>query len=216
MSDPGREGSSPVEFWESRYAGRAPIWSGRVNQVLADVASGLQPGRALDLGCGEGGDVIWLAGHGWTATGVDISPTAVARARAAAAAAGVDPSDADFEVSDLATWSTERRFDLVAASFLHSAEAPLPRDAILRHAKTLVAPGGGLLVISHVAAPSWARSEAMHTHSFPTPDGELRTLGMPQAGWETVLCETRTRDAVSPTGETGTIDDGVVLIRRLD
>lgn len=202
------------KFWEERYSGAAPIWSGRVNPVLADIAIALAPGRALDLGCGEGGDALWLARKGWTVTGVDLAPTAIARARAAADAARIDPALIDFEAADLASWSTEERFDLVSAAFLHSSEAPIPRDLILRRAKTFVAPGGRLLVISHVTAPSWADPGLAHAHGFPTPDQELLSLGMPDIEWQTEVCETRGRSITSPTGDTGTIDDGVVLIRR--
>ncbi|KGM12493.1 methyltransferase type 12, partial [Cellulomonas bogoriensis 69B4 = DSM 16987] len=72
--------TDPAAFWEDRYAGSGRVWSGEPNATLVDVVAGLTPGRALDLGCGEGGDAIWLARHGWDATGIDISPTAVARA----------------------------------------------------------------------------------------------------------------------------------------
>ena len=82
---------APVDFWEERYAGADQVWSGKVNQVLADIAGTLVPGRALDLGCGEGADVIWLAQHGWQATGIDISATAIRHATAAAEASGVAP-----------------------------------------------------------------------------------------------------------------------------
>ena len=75
--------SDPTEFWEDLYAGKSR-WSGNPNPVLVDVVGALSPGRSLDLGCGEGADVLWLAGQGWDATGVDISSTAVSRARAAA------------------------------------------------------------------------------------------------------------------------------------
>jgi SAM-dependent methyltransferase len=210
------EPRNAAEFWEERYSGAAPIWSGSANQVLADIASGLAPGRALDLGCGEGGDAIWLANQGWTVTGVDVSPTAIARARAAAEAAEIDPALVDFQAADLASWSTEERFDLVSASFLHSHEAPIPRDLILRRAKTFVAPGGRLLVVSHVTAPSWAGPAPVHAHGFPTLDEELLSLRMPDSEWETEICETRTRVITAPTGDAGTIDDGVVLIRRRD
>ena len=49
----------------------------------------LPPGRALDLGCGTGTNVIYLARHGWDATGVDYVGRAVAAARQKARAAGV-------------------------------------------------------------------------------------------------------------------------------
>ena len=84
-----RTPQAPIDFWEQRYAGAERVWSGRVNATLAAIAGGLEPGRALDLGCGEGGDVIWLAENGWHATGVDLSPTAIDRARTAASARGL-------------------------------------------------------------------------------------------------------------------------------
>jgi len=68
---------SAREWWEARYAERDGIWSGRVNAVLASVTWGLPVGRALDLGCGEGGDVVWLAEQGWDVTGIDLSVTAL-------------------------------------------------------------------------------------------------------------------------------------------
>ncbi|MDN3495216.1 methyltransferase domain-containing protein [Planococcus sp. APC 4015] len=94
--DPDEHGGDPEQYWEHRYADR--MWSGKPNATMVDIVSRLTPGRALDLGCGEGADTIWLAEHGWDATGIDISPTAVARARQAARAAGVT---ARFVVSDL-------------------------------------------------------------------------------------------------------------------
>lgn len=65
---------APAGFWEERYAGEERVWSGKVNRTTADVAMGEQPGRSLDLGCGEGGGVLWFAHAGWQAMGVDISP----------------------------------------------------------------------------------------------------------------------------------------------
>src|SRR4051812_31955539 len=76
--------ADPRSVWEGRYAESDRIWSGRVNTALASVAAGLQPGHALDLGCGEGGDSVWLAEQGWRVIGVDLSTTALARATAAA------------------------------------------------------------------------------------------------------------------------------------
>ena len=75
--------------WEEHYTAKPQVWSGRVNARLAEVVPQIAGTRALDLGCGEGTDAIWLAEHGWTVTAVDISDTALARARAAAVDRGL-------------------------------------------------------------------------------------------------------------------------------
>lgn len=73
---------------EEIYQEHERKWSGRPNATLVGGVAGLPPGRALDLGCGEGADAIWLARQGWTVTGADISATALDRAAADARAAG--------------------------------------------------------------------------------------------------------------------------------
>ena len=58
-----------------------PRWdTGAPQPELEQLAQGRAPGRALDLGCGTGTDVVYLAGHGWEATGIDFAPEAVAAA----------------------------------------------------------------------------------------------------------------------------------------
>src|SRR4051794_16514455 len=106
--------ATPAEFWEERYAGAGRVWSGKPNAVLSDVAGFLRPGSALDLGCGEGADAIWLGEQGWEVLGVDISPTAVARGREEAARRGL--VRVRFEAHDLALWNPPIAFDLVTAS----------------------------------------------------------------------------------------------------
>jgi SAM-dependent methyltransferase len=216
--------TSAAGYWEARYAdsGSDPVWSGRVNRVLADVAAGLEPGRAVDLGCGEGGDVIWLATQGWDATGDDQSPTAIERARAAAATEGVDARRIRFEVGDLSVWEPAGTFDLVTCSFLHSWQVELPRDEILRRATGFVAPGGLLLIIAHAAAPPWAEQQAhrhpdVHSHqghAFPTPAADLATLALDADRWEVLVCEQRDRETLGPDGASATLVDSVVLVRR--
>ncbi len=204
---------APVDFWEERYAGSGPVWSGEVNRVLADVAGALTPGRALDLGCGEGADVIWLARNGWEATGVDISPTAIGRAAVAADRAGLGPDRARFLVSDLTTMP-DGAYELVSASFLQSP-VDLPREDILREAKARVASGGHLLITSHASAPPGSDMSHGHRHRFPTPELELEHLEPDPREWEVVLAETRSREATAPDGEPTVLEDAVVLIRRI-
>lgn len=219
--------TDPKEFWEERYGSGTPVWSGKVNTALESVARELTPGTALDLGSGEGGDVLWLASQGWTATGYDLSENAVALARAAARtaeAAGTVPADrAFFEIVDLSEWAAGTsagdvpagdRFDLVTASFLQSPVV-LARTEVLRAAAAHVAPGGHLCVVAHAEPPQWVRPEAMSAHQeVPTPESDLAALALDREGWTVEIAEVRTREGLAPTGEPTVWKDSVVLVRR--
>lgn len=208
-----REPSSPREHWEARYSDADRVWSGRPNATLVDVVRDLTPGRALDLGCGEGGDVLWLAAQGWSVTGLDLSETALGRARAEALARGlaIDVRQADLG----AEWPVEGVFDLVASSFLHSM-VELPRIPILRRAADLVAPGGVLAVVSHAASPPWAAHSHRHEGMpvLASPEEELAALALDPAEWTPRLVETRERAATAPDGDDVVLLDGVLLLER--
>ncbi len=199
----------PADFWEDRYASAAKVWSGKVNHAIVQVVSTLTPGRSLDLGCGEGGDVVWLAQHGWDATGVDISATATGRAAEGARAAGITDDRIHFEAADLETWSPTESYDLVTASFLQSP-VELPRADILRRVAEHVVPGGRLLIVAHAGMPPW--SMHAHHHELPTPDEEVAAFGL--AGWTVEIAEVRSREATGPDGQYATLHDTVVLLRR--
>lgn len=200
-----------AQFWEDRYAGRQ-VWSGKVNPSMAAVVTQLPAGRALDLGCGEGGDALWLAENGWQVTAVDISPTAIERGRAMAAERGL-AERIDWITADLTQWTATSEYELVSACFLQSP-LELERAAILNRAAAAVALGGCLLLISHAAAPPWA-SGLQHGHAeFPQPAGELTMLGLPAEGWKVVVAEVRQRPAIGPDGTKADLDDTVVLVRR--
>lgn len=156
--------------------------------------------------------MIWLAQHGWDATGIDISPTAIARATAAAETAGIERGRAWFQTADV-TALPDGDYDLVSASFLHSPVA-LAREDILRRATTLIAPGGHLLITSHAAFPALADVPAGHQHHFLSPEEDLAQLELDPQDWEVVHAETRPRETTTPDGEAATLDDVVVLIRR--
>ncbi|WIB25953.1 class I SAM-dependent methyltransferase [Curtobacterium sp. MCSS17_015] len=213
--------SDAETFWTARY-GDSPIWSGRPNASLVDVLESLVPGperadagataTALDLGSGEGGDALWLAAQGWRVTAVDIAPNALDRGRAEAERVGLDDR-VRWVQADLATWDTVERFDLVAASFLHSSVS-FPRAAVLRRATTFVAPGGHLVVIGHAGSPSWA-SHGEHEHAEPLvgPEEQVEQLALGD-GWTVEVGELRTRHIPAPDGRQATLDDTVVLARR--
>lgn len=206
----------PRAFWEDRYRGEERVWSGRVNATLADLAAAWTPGRSLDLGCGEGADVLWLAEHGWDAYGIDLSATAIERARAETTRRGLE--HASFTSRDLTAWAREAAAgpgarpgnDLVTASFFQSPVA-LDRELILRAAANTVTVGGRLALVSHAAPPPWASG---HPGPFPTPASELELLGLDPARWDVEAAELRTRPITGPDGAPTTIDDTAVVARR--
>jgi SAM-dependent methyltransferase len=202
-------------FWDGLYGERDRIWSGAVNTALADVAGGLEPGAALDLGYGEGGDTLWLAERGWRVMAVDVSATAVERARAAARDRGVGDDRVTWLVTDLATWRPSEDYDLVSVCFLHSPVA-FPRTVVLRRAAGSVARGGHLLLVGHAEPPPWAGT-GQHEGHHPAllgPAEEVTALGLDETAWHTVVAEPRTRAATGPDGEQATLTDSVVLLRR--
>jgi SAM-dependent methyltransferase len=174
--------------------------------------AGMEPGRALDLGCGEGADAIWLAQQGWRVTATDISRTALDRAARQAAAAGV-ADRIDWQRHDLGASFPDGIFDLVSAQFLHSP-GDMPREKILRTAASAVAPGGLLLVVGHAGPPSWEHSAHPDVH-FPTPDEVLEALDLPDGQWEVLLSEEHERTQTGPDGQPGTRTDNTVKVRRL-
>lgn len=157
MTDP----SDPAA-WDERYA--EAVWSGNPNMALVHEVAAMTPGTALDVGCGEGADAIWLAEKGWQVTGLDVSAVGIDRGRAAAADAGVE---IEWLVTGLLGLDENRRFDLVSAFYpvlLRSDDRNAER-ALLR----AVAPGGTLLFVHHVmdaptAEPSEGGEEAGHGH----------------------------------------------------
>ncbi len=199
-------------FWEELYlsrAGGANIWSGKVNAQLAAAVEELTPGRALDLGCGEGGDSVHLARLGWRVTAVDVSPTALSRAREMADSAGVS-SLVTTERHDLASSFPSGSFDLVVAMFFQSP-LELPRERVLHRAADSLAPGGHLVVVEHGSAPTWSEH---HDMEFATPEELVELIDLDPALFTPVTVESRSREATGPDGQSGTLLDTVLVVRR--
>jgi SAM-dependent methyltransferase len=132
--------------WDARYGEHdGAMWSGRPNGRLVAEVSDLTPGRALDVGCGEGADAIWLARRGWTVTAIDVSEVAVARARAAAERAGVEVEWIGGDA--LGTPLPAGSFDLVSIQYPALPKAG-GRHAV-RALLDTVRPGGLLLAVYH-------------------------------------------------------------------
>jgi SAM-dependent methyltransferase len=207
------DAASEAEFWDARYAGSDRVWSGNPNGVLVREVGRLKPGTALDLGCGEGADAVWLARQGWRVTAVDISRVALDRAAAHAAAEGIADGLIDWQRHDLAESFPEGTYDLVSAQFLHSPN-DMPRERILRAAAAAVAPGGVLLVVGHAGFPAWETNPHPEVH-FPTPAEVLESLELPEGEWEVLLTDEHERVQNGPDGQPTTRVDNTLEIRRL-
>jgi SAM-dependent methyltransferase len=130
--------------WDERYAVTGLVWSAEPNQFVAQECAPLAPGTALDLGCGEGRNAIWLAGRGWRVTGVDFSAVALGKAEVLAAQQGVSVR---WVLGDVLAELPVGAVDLVLLAYLH-----LPvqgRRRLLSGAAERVAPGGSLLLVGH-------------------------------------------------------------------
>lgn len=132
--------------WDARYNERdGPRWSGRPNGRLVAEVTDLAPGRALDVGCGEGADAIWLAQRGWSVAAIDVSEVAVSRARTAAEAAG---AAVEWVCGDaLETPFPAGSFDLV--SMQYPALPMAAGEAAIRTLLDSIRPGGLLLAVYH-------------------------------------------------------------------
>lgn len=200
------------EYWEPFYRDGRAAWSGNPNELIVGEVADLAPGTALDLGCGQGDDAIWLASQGWKVTAVDVSATAVALGADRAAAAGVAEA-IEWQRHDLAVSFPSGNFDLVSCAYLHSL-VDLPREQILRSAAAAVAPGGTLLVVGHEGVPTWRKHD--HELHFPTPLEVLGDLALTDGYWAVRRNESVTRQMASPDGEPGSRIDNVLNVRRLD
>ena len=200
--------------WDDNYSGDGQIWSGEPNIQLVAEAADLAPGTALDVGCGEGGDVIWLARRGWTVTGADFSAAGLARAARLAEEAGVAERTDWWQVDAREFDAGGRSFDLVSTQYLHPPDGGMV-DVVGRLAAA-VAPGGHLLVVGHAPRPG---SSDLGPHE---PNARHRALflaadllpGLP-ADLEPLVVEQRPHTHThTHDGETVEIDDSVLLARR--
>jgi SAM-dependent methyltransferase len=139
---------------------------GEANSVVLDALDGLAPGRALDLGCGNGRHAMWLAGRGWRVTAVDFSTEALRQARERAAATAIE---VDWVEADLATYEpAPQAFDLVLVAYLHVAGGERP---VFAKAAAAVAREGTLLIVGHdvdnigTGAPGPTSPSLLHTPS---------------------------------------------------
>jgi 2-polyprenyl-3-methyl-5-hydroxy-6-metoxy-1,4-benzoquinol methylase len=194
--------------WDERYSGPEKVWSGNPNPQLVAEAAGLKPGTALDVGCGEGGDVIWLARQGWTVTGADFSANGLARAARHAEQAGVADRVDWWQVDARAFAASGRSYDLVTSHYLHPPDGGMVE--VTRRLAEAVAPGGHLLVVGHAPSEVFTHMSASHRQAMFAAEQLLPAL---PDDFVALVVEQRPR-TVNRDGVTVDIHDSTLLARR--
>jgi SAM-dependent methyltransferase len=200
-------------FWDARYGSTEQVWSGNPNQRLVEQVAELVPGTALEVGCGEGADAIWLAARGWQVTGIDVSPVALARAAEQAAREGQKIADRiTWQQADVLSWDpAPLQFDLVSAHFIHLPTAA--RESLHRRLAAAVRPGGTLLIVGHHPLDMETSVGRPHLPDFfYTAEQVAATLDPDD--WEIVVAAASGRQATDPDGQPVTIRDAVLRARR--
>lgn len=133
------------DYWNRRYSSSELVWSAEPNRFLVAEVGELEPGRALDLACGEGRNAVWLAERGWKVTGVDFSAVGLAKARRLAESRGVE---VEWILADVLDYRPRAEaFELGVVLYLQLPEDE--RRAAHAQASDALAPGGTLLVVGH-------------------------------------------------------------------
>jgi SAM-dependent methyltransferase len=135
-------GGRGPQMWDERYAAAERVWSAGPNREVERIVAGWPPGRALDLGAGEGRHALWLAEKGWQVTAVDFSAVGIDRGRREAESRGLA---VDWVVEDVTAWQPPEStaYDLALVAYLH-----IPEDVFSRLGRWL-ASGGALVVVGH-------------------------------------------------------------------
>lgn len=200
-------GVHTTEHWNERYSGDQ-VWSGQPNAALMREVADLPVGRALDVGCGEGADAVWLASQGWEVTALDISSQAIERTLAAASAAGVTITAVAEGLleSDLPPGA----FDLVSAQY--PVLPNTPQHVAERRLLDLVAPGGTLLFVHQEVDREHTLAQGFNPDEFITPS-HVRDHAVATGEWKVVTDDRRERHVAEGAGAHHSHDLVVRLVR---
>ncbi|MET0933528.1 MAG: class I SAM-dependent methyltransferase [Mycetocola sp.] len=203
-------------FWESHWQQRdSSTEAAEPNPYLVRETASLTPGSALDAGCGEGAEAIWLARQGWTVTAADISAEALAHA--AGREGGHEASEpVEWVEADLGLWAPGRHFDLVAT---HYAHLPTSQLEFYRRLSRWVSPGGTLLIVGHLQAGRTGEHGHRHGHGGHPPveatvTAESIIAVLDPADWRVETAVEPVREITTDDGTPATIGDVVVRATR--
>jgi len=136
------------------------------SEFMVESVGELKPGRALDVGAGQGRNAVWLALHGWDVTALDLSAAGLAAASENAGKAGVRIATVKSAYADFDFGSD--RWDLI---LMILSWAPVSDPAFVDRLHAALRPGG-VLVFEHVIDKP---DEPFPSYVHPLQPGALRT-----------------------------------------
>lgn len=109
-----------VERWNRILTSPKPQFNTAPNAFLVEMTKGLKPGRALDVGMGQGRNTIYLAQQGWDSVGFDPADRAVAAAQEQSLKIGVKITTHVARAEDF-DWG-DAQWDLIVLSYVGGRE----------------------------------------------------------------------------------------------
>ncbi len=134
-------------FFNLRYLGRPPWDSGVSPPELVRFLEGAVPGRALDVGCGTGTNLLTMAAHGWKVAGVDLAWLPVLRARWRLQRAGIRARVVRGDVTGQIDLGAP--FDFVLDMGCYHSLGSAGREAYRRNLGAWLKPDGVYLLYAH-------------------------------------------------------------------
>jgi SAM-dependent methyltransferase len=132
--------SAESDRWNYVFSTAAgTFFNPKPNALLADAVKGVKPGKALDVGMGQGRNAVYLATLGWDVTGMDPAEVGLAIARRSALEAKVRITPV-LQTAEEFDWG-EKKWDLIALIYM----TPYPRG-LEKQIRTSLKPGGLLVV----------------------------------------------------------------------
>ena len=201
------------DYWESHWRQANEHASDReidANPYLAREIASLTPGTALDAGCGEGAEAIWLASEGWQVTAADISTEALSRASERATQGCAAGERIQWVEADLSVWEPDTQFDLVTTHYAHPA---MPQLGFYERISGWVAPGGTLLIVGHLHT-SETPDHGRHPPEEACVTTASITAGLDTTRWDIVTAAETRRTITDRAGRTIQLDDVIVRATR--
>ena len=164
----------PADYFHKKYG------MTRTHSAVVAANETVPPGKALDLGCGQGRNALYLALAGHEVTASDYNPGA---AEGVARLAAQENLAVRAETYDINTAALGENYDYIVATVVFMFLDPERVPAILADMQAHTNPGGYNLI---VAAMNTADYPCQMPFSFTFREGELRDY---YAGWEFITYE---------------------------